>query len=68
MTACPVSVVVTTHNRAGILARCVRATLEEVRRHPGTELLVVDNASGDDTPAVLADLQRAEGSPGAHPA
>ena len=63
MTACPVSVVVTTHNRAGILPRCVRATLEEVRRHPGAELLVVDNASGDDTPAVLADLQRVEGSP-----
>ena len=63
MTSCPVSVVVTTHNRAGILARCVRATLEEVRRHPGAELLVVDNASSDDTPAVLADLQRAEGSP-----
>jgi glycosyltransferase involved in cell wall biosynthesis len=63
MTSCPVSVVVTTHNRAGILPTCVRATLAEVRRHPGAELLVVDNASSDDTPAVLAELARVEGSP-----
>jgi GT2 family glycosyltransferase len=63
MTSCPVSVVITTHNRADILPRCVRATLAEVRRHPGAELLVVDNASADGTPAALAELARVEGAP-----
>src|SRR5262249_11993716 len=63
MTPCPVSVVITTHNRADILPRCVRATLGEARRHPGAEVLVVDNASADGTPGVLDALLRAEGAP-----
>src|SRR5262249_53792080 len=63
MTSCPVSVVITTHNRAEILSRCVRATLAEARRRPGAEVLVVDNASADGTPDVLDALLRAEGAP-----
>ncbi len=63
MTPGPVSVVITTHNRARILPRSVRAALAEARRHPGTEVLVVDNASTDETPAVIVDLVRTEGAP-----
>lgn len=49
------SIVICTHNRAGLLARSVRRALDEARACGG-ELLVVDNASTDDTPAVLAGL------------
>jgi glycosyltransferase involved in cell wall biosynthesis len=51
------TVVICTHNRADLLARAVEAALGEVRASEG-EVLVVDNASTDDTPAVLDDLVR----------
>jgi GT2 family glycosyltransferase len=47
------TVVVCTHNRAALLGRTLDRALEEVRTADG-ELLVVDNASTDDTAAVLA--------------
>lgn len=62
MSSCPVSVVITTHNRASMLPRSVPAALAEARRHAGAEVIVVDNASTDDTPATLATLQREGGS------
>ena len=49
------SIVICTHNRAGLLARSVRTALDEARTCNG-EVLVVDNASSDDTTAVLAAL------------
>jgi GT2 family glycosyltransferase len=49
-----VAVVVPTHNRASRLARLVRS-LEEQELRPA-EVIVVDDGSGDDTPAVLAAL------------
>jgi len=49
------SVVICTHNRAELLTRSVRSALEEARTCHA-EVLVVDNASTDDTPAVLAAL------------
>lgn len=48
-----ISVVIATYNRASLL----RGALEQFRRQtyaPGDEVIVVDNASTDDTPRVLA--------------
>ena len=56
-----VSVVICTHNRARILARAVGAALAEARAGDA-EVLIVDNASSDDTPAVLAALAADAGS------
>jgi FkbM family methyltransferase len=50
-----VSVVMTTHDSAAFVAEAVRSILDQTHRH--LELLVVDDASRDDTPAILARLQ-----------
>ena len=50
----PVAVVVPTHNRADRLARLVAAL--ESQTHTPAEVVIVDDGSVDDTPAVLADL------------
>jgi len=50
-----VSVAICTHNRGAIVARAVEAALSEARTADG-DVLVVDNASTDDTAAVLAGL------------
>lgn len=49
--ALEVSVVVPTHNRAGLLAE----TLESITRqqHPSFEIIVIDDGSTDDTPRVM---------------
>jgi len=47
-----VAVVVVTHNRADLLARMLDALV--VQTHPIATVIVVDNASGDHTPQVLA--------------
>ncbi|MDZ7675008.1 MAG: glycosyltransferase family A protein [Acidimicrobiales bacterium] len=52
---CSVSVVIPTHNRSGRIDRCARAVLEDPAT---TEVVVVDDGSQDDTPAVLANLSR----------
>jgi GT2 family glycosyltransferase len=51
----PATVVVCTHDRAHTLARAVRGALAAAAPL-GAEVLVVDNASTDETPAVLASL------------
>ena len=51
------SVVICTHNRADLVGRAVEAALAETHGHRG-EVVVVDNASTDATPAVLEDLVR----------
>jgi glycosyltransferase involved in cell wall biosynthesis len=53
----PASVVICTHNRAGMVRAAVEAALREVRP-THAEVIVVDNASTDGTPGVLADLVR----------
>jgi glycosyltransferase involved in cell wall biosynthesis len=56
----PASIVICTHNRADV----VREAVETARREAGAasaEVIVVDNASTDDTPAVLAALARENG-------
>src|SRR5438093_13306395 len=52
----PVAVVIPTHNRADRLARIVRA-LEAQEVRP-SEVIFVDDASADETPATLAELAR----------
>jgi glycosyltransferase involved in cell wall biosynthesis len=49
------SVVVCTHNRADLVAQAVGAALAQARA-VGGEVIVVDNASTDETPAVLEAL------------
>jgi glycosyltransferase involved in cell wall biosynthesis len=51
------TVVICTHDRAAVLGRAVEGALPEVRAG-NAELLVVDNASTDGTPALLAGLER----------
>jgi glycosyltransferase involved in cell wall biosynthesis len=52
-----VTVAICTHDRAAVVGRAVEAALVEARAG-NAEVLVVDNASTDDTPSVLADLGR----------
>jgi glycosyltransferase involved in cell wall biosynthesis len=52
-----VTVAICTHNRARIVSRAVASALEHARS-VGGDVLVVDNASTDNTPAVLATLAR----------
>ena len=47
------SIVICTHNRAQVLARAVEESVRQARP-AGAEVVVVDNASSDETPAVLA--------------
>jgi glycosyltransferase involved in cell wall biosynthesis len=54
------SVVICTHDRAALLRRAVAGALGEAAAHDA-EVLVVDNASRDDTPAILEALVREHG-------
>lgn len=51
-------VVLRTHNRADLLGDAVQSVLAAERDGVILRLLIVDNASSDDTPAAIADLQR----------
>lgn len=53
------SVVVCTHNRAGILGRCLDSLLAQTLPPGRFEILVVDNASRDDTRSVVRHGRRA---------
>lgn len=50
------TVAICTHDRAAVIGRSVEAALVEARAC-GAELLVVNNASSDATPALLAELE-----------
>ena len=49
-----VSVVIPTYNRVDLIARSVTSALRQT--HPEVEVIVVDDASTDDTPSVLAEM------------
>ncbi len=53
-TANPVSVIIPTHNRAGLLPRAARSVLNQTFRE--LELIIVDDASTDETEQVVAAL------------
>jgi GT2 family glycosyltransferase len=46
-------VIVCTHNRSRLLARCIDSVVRQLRPEFDVEILVVDNASTDDTAAVV---------------
>jgi glycosyltransferase involved in cell wall biosynthesis len=52
-----ITVAICTHNRAAFLEKAVRSVLPQIT--DDTELLIIDNASIDDTPAVSAQLAAA---------
>ena len=51
-----ISVVICTHNRVDYLEASIRSVFEQEPPVPGTELIVVDNASGDGTAELLDRL------------
>jgi len=51
-----ISVVLCTHNRAAYLRTALRSLVEQSTPSGGFEVLVVDNASTDDTPAVAREF------------
>src|SRR3954462_2477424 len=58
MMAPELSIVLPTYNRAGELHLAVESALEQTAAADRYELLIVDNASKDGTPAVLEELTR----------
>ena len=54
MTSASLSIVVVTYNSASAIRRTLEALLGELAE--GDEVIVVDNASADGTPAVVAEL------------
>jgi glycosyltransferase involved in cell wall biosynthesis len=55
-----ISVAICTHNRSAFLEKAIRSVLPQLT--PDTELLVIDNASTDDTRQVCARLKNAGGN------
>jgi glycosyltransferase involved in cell wall biosynthesis len=53
-----VSVVICTCNRGAMLRQTVEAVLAQAAPYPNARLLIVDNASTDNTPGLLAELVR----------
>ena len=54
----PLSIVIPSYNRAHELARCLRSLFTLSYPHTLIEILVVDDASTDNTPAMLRELVR----------
>src|SRR5512135_2757334 len=52
-----VSVLIVTHNDAGVLPKCLESL--EQQDYPSTECIIVDNASNDDTRFILSNLKGA---------
>jgi glycosyltransferase involved in cell wall biosynthesis len=69
-----VSVVIPTYNRPGLLAKTVESFLQQTYPADRFEIIIVDNNSSDDTPAVIDELAEqssqvrglTEGRKGAH--
>src|SRR5579863_10076628 len=57
MTPKLVSVLMVTHNDAGVLPKCLESLQQQ--DYPKTECIIVDNASSDDTKCILSNLKGA---------
>jgi glycosyltransferase involved in cell wall biosynthesis len=55
-----ITAIICTHNRADLLEKCIRSVLDQTLERRRYELIVVDNASTDETPAVC---ERFSGEP-----
>lgn len=55
------SIIIPSHNRAGLVARAVRSAMTQAYPTDRYEIIVVDNASSDDTPQVVRTLQNESG-------
>lgn len=53
------TIVVPTYNTAALAAQCLRVLFSDLAGRPDTEVVVSDDGSDDDTPAVLEQLGRA---------
>lgn len=54
-----IAAIICTHNRASQLAPCLQALADLAEPVGGAEIIVVDNASDDDTPAILKQAKAA---------
>ena len=60
--ACPkIAVVLINYRTAHLTLDCLRSLEPEVRESPGTHVVLVDSASGDDSPDILEKEQVARG-------
>jgi glycosyltransferase involved in cell wall biosynthesis len=60
LSAVEITAVICTHNRASYLERCIRSVLDQKLAGPSFELLVVNNASTDNTPDVCGRFAAGE--------
>ena len=56
------SIIIPSHNRAGLVAQAVRGAMTQAYPTDRYEIIVVDNASSDATPQVVRNLQNGSGS------
>ena len=54
MTDTLVSAIIPTYNRAGLVAQAIQSALDQRLPHGGVEVILVDDESTDETPAVVA--------------
>jgi dolichyl-phosphate beta-glucosyltransferase len=59
-----ISYLVPVHNEEEALPATARAIVERLSRHPGSELVMVENGSTDRSPALVEELSRQLDSPG----
>lgn len=55
------AIVIVNYRTAALVVDCLRSLLGEIKREPGLRVVIVDNASGDDSVAILSTTIREEG-------
>lgn len=57
-----VSYILPVHNQEAVVAQSVRALLERLQAHPGSEILLIENGSSDTSAAVCSALAQSHGA------